>query len=80
LFNSGSESKQHECGCGFCVRGEFLKYVQDFKIISGRICYLRLKAKWFFCTLIKMHMNEKEKNIRGKGRILYVTAKYKSNS
>ena len=51
LFNSGSESKKHEFGCGFYVRGEFLKYVEDFKIINERICYLRLKAKWFCCTL-----------------------------
>ena len=28
LFNSGSESKKHEFGCGFYVRGGFLKYVK----------------------------------------------------
>jgi len=51
LFNSGLESKKHETGCGFYVRGEFLKYVKDFQIINERICCLRLKAKWFSCTL-----------------------------
>ena len=45
LFNSGSESKKREFGCGFYVSGEFLKHVKDFKIINERICYLRLKAK-----------------------------------
>jgi len=37
------------------VRGEFLKYVKDLKIINKRICYLRLKAKWFSCILINVH-------------------------
>jgi len=27
----------------------------DFKIINERICCLRLKAKWFSCTLINVH-------------------------
>ena len=52
LFNSGSERKKHEFGCSFYISGEFLKYVKDFKIINERICCLRLKAKWFSCTLI----------------------------
>jgi hypothetical protein len=43
------------CKSRFYVRGEILKYVQDFKIINERICYLRLKAKWFTCTLINVH-------------------------
>ena len=34
------------------ISGEFLKYVKNFKIISERICCLRLKAKWFSCTLM----------------------------
>jgi len=50
LFNSGLESKKHEFGCSFYLSGEFLKYVKDFKIISERICCLKLKAKWFSCT------------------------------
>jgi len=45
LFNSGLEHKKHELGCGLYVRGEFLKYVKDFKIINERICHLRFKAK-----------------------------------
>jgi len=36
LFNSGLESKKHELGWGFYVRGEFLKYVKDFKITNER--------------------------------------------
>ena len=44
----------YEFGCRFYVRGEFLKYVKDFKIINERVCYLRLKAKWFSCTLINV--------------------------
>jgi len=55
FLNSGSESKKHEFGCGFYVRGEFLKYVKDFKIINEKICYLRLKAKCFSCTLLNVH-------------------------
>ena len=61
LFNSRSESKKREFGCGFYVRGEFLKNVKDFKIINERICYFRLKAKWFSCTLIKVHASTNEK-------------------
>ena len=33
-FSSGSESKKHEFGWRFYVRGEFLKYVKDFKITN----------------------------------------------
>ena len=63
LFNSGLESKKHEFGCGFSVSGEFLKCVKDFKIINERICCLRLKAQWFLCNLINVHVptNEKKK-------------------
>jgi hypothetical protein len=51
----------NEFACRFYVRGEFLKYVKDFKIINERICYWRLKAKWFSCTLINVPapINEK---------------------
>jgi len=54
LFNSGLESKKHEFGCDFYVSGELLKYDKDFKIITKRICCLRLKAKWFSCTQINV--------------------------
>jgi len=66
LFNSGSESKNHEFVCSFYVSGEFLKYVKDFKIINERICRLRLKAKWFSCTPINAHAptNEKTEEIK----------------
>jgi len=43
------------------VRGEFLKYVKDFKIINQRTCYLRLKAKWFSSTFINVHAPTNEK-------------------
>ena len=68
LFSSGLESKKHEFGCGFYGSGEFLKYVKDFKIINERICCLRLKVKWFSCTLINVHAptNEKTEEIREK--------------
>jgi exonuclease III len=55
LFNSESEIKKHEYGCGFYVGGELLKYVKDFTIVDERICSLRLKDKWFSCTLINVH-------------------------
>jgi hypothetical protein len=61
LCNSRSENKKHEFGCGFYVRGEFLNYVKDFKIINERICYLRFKAKYFSCTLINVRAPTKEK-------------------
>ena len=70
LFNSISESKKNEFGCGFYVRGEFLKYVEDFEILNERICYLRLKTKWFSCTLINVHAPTDEKNRWDKTRIL----------
>ena len=40
---------------GFYVKGEFLKYVKDFKSINETVCCFRLKAKWFSCTLINVH-------------------------
>ena len=46
----GGKAKKHEFGCGFYVRGEFLKYVKDFKIVNERICYLRLKVEWSCCS------------------------------
>jgi hypothetical protein len=61
IFNSGLENKKHEFGCGFYVKGEFLKYVKDFKSINERVCCLRLKAKWFSCTLINVHARTNEK-------------------
>jgi hypothetical protein len=50
LFDSSAASKKHEFGCRFYIREEFLKYIEGFKIINERICYLSLKAKWFSCT------------------------------
>jgi len=40
--------------------------LKDFKIINERICYLRLKAKWFSCTMINVHAptNEKTEEIK----------------
>jgi hypothetical protein len=66
LFNTGSESKKREFDCGFYVREESLKYVENLKIINKRICYLRLKTKWFSCTLISVHAptNEKTKEVK----------------
>ena len=70
LFNSGLENKKHEFGCGFYVRGEFLKFVKDFKIINERIHYLRLKTKWFLCSLINVHAPTNEKKGGNKRRFL----------
>jgi len=39
----------------FLCKWRILKYVKDFKIINESICCLRLKAKWFACTLINVH-------------------------
>jgi len=66
------KAKKYEYGCQFYIRGEFLKYVKDFKIINERICCLRLKAKLFSCTLINVHAptNKNKKKKRGTGRIL----------
>ena len=58
LFNRGLESKKHEFGCSFYVSREYLKYVKDF---IERISCLRLKAKWFSCTLINVHAPTNEK-------------------
>ena len=55
LFNSGLKNKKLEFGCGIYVTGEFLNFIKDFKIINERICYLRLKTKWFSCSLINVH-------------------------
>jgi exonuclease III len=80
-FSSGSESKKHEFGCRFYVRGEFYKYVEDFKIKNERISCLRLKAKWFSCTLINIHSptNEKTEEIKEEFNNL-LEHKYKSNT
>jgi len=66
LFNSRSKSKKHESGCGFYVRGEFLKYIKNFKITNEKICYLRLKANWFSCTFLNVHAptNEKREEVK----------------
>jgi len=64
------KAKKHEFGCRFYVRGEFLKYVKDFKIINERICYWRLKSKLLACTSINVHAPTNKKNRRGKRRNL----------
>jgi hypothetical protein len=48
------------------VRGEFSKCVKDFIIINERICCLRLKSKWFSCTLINLHapINKKTEELK----------------
>jgi exonuclease III len=61
IFNSGLKNKKHELGCGFYVKGEFLKYIKDFKAINEGLCWLRLKAKSFSCTLINVHAPTNEK-------------------
>jgi hypothetical protein len=43
------------------LKGEFLRYVKDFKAINKRLCWLRLKAKWFSCTLINVHVQTNKK-------------------
>ena len=55
LFNRGLESKKHEFCCSCYVSAEFLKFVKNFKILNERICFLRLRAKWFSCTLVNVH-------------------------
>jgi plasmid rolling circle replication initiator protein Rep len=61
IFNSGLENKKHEFGWRFYVKGEFLKYVKDFIIMNERLCWLRLKAKRFSCTLINVNTPTNEK-------------------
>jgi hypothetical protein len=63
LLNSGSErkKKKHQFGCKFNAKGEFLKYLKEFKIINERMFYLKLKAKWFACTLINVQAPKEKK-------------------
>jgi len=35
--------------------------LKDFKATNERLCWLRLKAKWFSCTLINVHAPTNEK-------------------
>ena len=70
LFNSGLKNKKLEFGCGIYVTGEFLNFIKDFKIINERICYLRLKTKWFSCSLINVHAPTNEKNRGNERRFL----------
>ena len=39
---------------------EFKNYFKNFIIINERICCLRLKAKWFSCTLVNVHATTNE--------------------
>ena len=66
IADQKAKKKKHEFGCRIYERGEFLKYVKDFKITNKRICYLRLKAKWFSCALINLHAptNKKTEDIK----------------
>jgi hypothetical protein len=61
IFSTGLENKNLEFGCGFYVKGEFLKHVKNFKIKNERLCWLRLKAIWFSNTLINVHVPTNEK-------------------
>jgi len=81
MIQKKEREKKHEFGCRFYVRGEFLKYVKDFKIMNQRVCYWRLKAKSFSSTFLNVHAPTKKKNRRGKWiNLQFIRAKYKSNS
>jgi hypothetical protein len=72
IFHNGLENKKHEFGCRFYVKGEFLKYVKDFKFINETLCWLKLKAKWFSCALIKyMHQQMRKWKRQKKNFIIY---------
>jgi exonuclease III len=47
----------------FLCKWRILKYVKDFRIIDERIGCLKLKAKWFSCTLINVHAPTNENTV-----------------
>ena len=45
IFNSGSKDIKHELSVGFYVRNGRLEYIEDFKMINERVCYLKIKSR-----------------------------------
>ncbi|XP_072401708.1 uncharacterized protein [Diabrotica undecimpunctata] len=54
VFWSGSENR-HEYGYGFVIAKILKSAVIDFKPINERICYIRLKGKWFNLTIFSIY-------------------------
>ena len=66
IFNSGPKDNKHELGVGFYVRNSLLEYIEDFKMINERVCYLQIKSRWFNSTLINVHAptNDKPEEVK----------------
>jgi hypothetical protein len=65
-------NKKHELGCGFYVKGEFLKYVKDFKAIKKKIMLAEIKGKMVFLYFDKRACANKWKNQKRQKRNLII--------
>lgn len=67
MFYSCS-TKKHELGTGFVITKRIKHLVLDFKPVSPRLCYIRIKGKFFNYSLINVHApiedtSEEEKDV-----------------
>lgn len=62
ILRSGGESNKHKLGVAFIVDRKIKKKVLDFKPINERICYLRLKTKFFNLSIINAHAETEDKD------------------
>lgn len=61
LFKSGEENRY--LGTGFLVSKKLKSAVVDFKPLSDRMCYLRLRGRYQKVSLINIHAPSEDKNI-----------------
>ena len=66
IYSSCIQRKKEELGTAFVVDGKHNHLVMDFKPISGRMCILRIKGKFFNYSLINVHAptNVAEDNVK----------------
>ena len=66
VYYSGHASR-HEFGCGFLVRGNLRDLVSRFTAVDERPAAIRIKAKYFYISLICAHAPTEDKDDTTKG-------------
>jgi exonuclease III len=66
LYYSCSQQHPRQLGTGFMVKREIIKNIISFQPYNEKICKLRMRGKYHNLTLINMHAQTKDKDVRVK--------------
>ena len=61
VYYSGHASR-HEFGCGFAVRYDLRNLVSRFTAVDERLAAIRIKAKYFYISIICAHASTEDKD------------------